>query len=81
MNKKNYSYIGIAFVILLFGIYSIPKIVNRFQDSGLVKFNKVPAFEFTNQEGKLISNDFYQGKVYVVAVSYTHLTLPTICSV
>ena len=24
---------------------------------------------------------FYQGKYAVVAVSYTHLTLPTICSV
>lgn len=79
MNKKNYSYIGIAFVILLFGIYSIPKIVNRFQDSGLVKFNKVPAFEFTNQEGKLISNDFYQGKVYVVEFFFS--TCPTICPI
>ncbi len=29
MKKNNYSYIGIAFVILVFGILFIPKIVNR----------------------------------------------------
>ena len=29
MKKTNYSYIGIAFVILVFGIYFIPKIVDR----------------------------------------------------
>ena len=30
MNKKtNYSYIGIAFIILVFGIYFVPKIIDR----------------------------------------------------
>jgi len=77
--SKKYSYIGISFVILLFGIYSIPKIVNRFQDSGLVKFNKVPDFEFTNQEGKIISNKTYEGKVYVVEFFFS--TCPTICPI
>ena len=77
--SKKYSYIGISFVILLFGIYSIPKIVNRFQDSGLVKFNKVPDFEFTNQEGKTISNKTYEGKVYVVEFFFS--TCPTICPI
>ena len=64
---------------MLFGIYSIPKIVNRFQDSGLVKFNKVPDFEFTNQEGKTISNKTYEGKVYVVEFFFS--TCPTICPI
>lgn len=77
--SKKYSYIGISFVILFFGIYSIPKIVNRFQDSGLVKFNKVPDFEFTNQEGKTISNKTYEGKVYVVEFFFS--TCPTICPI
>ena len=77
--SKKYSYIGISFVILLFGIYSIPKIVNRFQDSGLVKFNKVPDFEFTNQEGKTISNKTYEGKVYVVEFFFS--TCHTICPI
>ena len=78
MNKK-YSYVGIAFIILLFGIYTVPKVVNRFQDSGLVKFNKVPDFEFINQEGKTINNNTYQNKVYVVEFFFS--TCPTICPI
>ncbi|TMM30497.1 SCO family protein [Polaribacter aestuariivivens] len=79
MNKK-YSYIGISFIILLFGIYTVPKVVDRFSNStDLVKFNKVPDFEFTNQEGKTITNDFYEGKVYVVEFFFS--TCPTICPI
>jgi len=74
---KKYSYIGIAFIILIFGIYAIPKIVNRFKPHELVKIGKVPSFEFTNQDGKLISNAFYKDKVYVIEFFFT--TCPTIC--
>ncbi len=76
MNKK-YSYIGISFIILLFGIYAIPKIVKHFQKANLHTFTKVPAFEFTNQEGKIITNTAYQGKVYVVEFFFS--TCTTIC--
>jgi len=34
---KNKSYIGISFVILVFGIYAIPKIIDRFQNNDIVK--------------------------------------------
>jgi protein SCO1/2 len=74
---KKYSYIGIAFIILIFGIYAVPKIVNKFKTPKLVTIGKVPPFEFTNQEGKLITNSFYDGKVYVVEFFFT--TCPTIC--
>ena len=74
---KKYSYIGIAFIILIFGIYAVPKIVNRFKTPKLVTIGKVPPFEFTNQEDKLITNSFYDGKVYVVEFFFT--TCPTIC--
>ncbi|HEY9168941.1 MAG TPA: SCO family protein [Lutibacter sp.] len=74
---KKYSYIGIAFVILIFGIYAVPKIVNKFKTPELFTIAKVPSFEFTNQEGKLISDSFYDGKVYVVEFFFT--TCPTIC--
>ncbi|MBT8244685.1 SCO family protein [Winogradskyella sp.] len=77
--KKKYSYIGITFIILLFGIYAIPKIVSRFEKADLVTFSKVPAFEFTNQEGKTISNKTYEGKVYVVEFFFS--TCPTICPI
>ena len=36
MKKQNYSYIGISFIILLFGIIFIPKILNRINNDGVV---------------------------------------------
>jgi protein SCO1 len=74
---KKYSYIGIAFIILIFGIYAVPKIVNKFKTPKLVTIGKVPPFKFTNQDDKLITNSFYDGKVYVVEFFFT--TCPTIC--
>lgn len=102
--KTNYSYIGIAFIILVFGILFIPKIVDRIANndisrnesrsdqkraiettktSDLVfvenngKKRKVPEFSFTNQNGKIITNKDYEGKVYVIEFFFT--TCPTIC--
>ncbi|WP_298222146.1 SCO family protein [Flavobacterium sp.] len=34
---KNKSYIGISFIILLFGIYAVPKIISRIQNGDVVK--------------------------------------------
>ncbi len=76
MNKK-YSYIGIAFIILLFGIYTVPKVVDRFKETDLHTFNKVPNFEFIDQEGQMITNKTYEGKVYVVEFFFS--TCPSIC--
>jgi protein SCO1/2 len=77
--KKKYSYIGISFIILLFGIYVVPKVVKRFQKSDLVTFNKVPDFEFTNQYGNTITNKNFEEKVYVVEFFFT--TCPSICPI
>ena len=74
---KKFSYVGVAFIILIFGIYAIPKIINRFNSPKLALISKVPSFEFTNQNGELISNSFYNNKVYVVEFFFT--TCPTIC--
>lgn len=74
--KKN-SYILIAFVILVFGIWALPKIVNTFSKEDLVKFEKVPHFEFTNQNKKIINNKDFKDKVYVVEFFFT--SCPTIC--
>lgn len=79
MKKNNYSYIGISFIILLFGIYAIPKIVKHFTKADLHTFTKVPAFEFTDQNGTTITNKDYEGKVYVVEFFFT--TCPTICPI
>ena len=48
MKKKNYSYIGIAFIILVFGIIFIPRIVNRIKDNKIVDNNKSRSVGITN---------------------------------
>ena len=40
---------------------------------------KVPGFKFVNQNGELISNQFYLGKVYIVEFFFT--TCTTICPI
>ncbi|MFL9843101.1 SCO family protein [Flavobacterium rhizosphaerae] len=79
MSKNNKAYIGISFIILIFGIWAIPKIVAKFQKSDLPVIGPVPQFELTDQDGKKISNKDYLGKVYVVEFFFT--TCPTICPV
>ncbi len=76
---KNYSYIGISFIILIFGIWAVPKIVNRFSQPDLVVIGQVPDYSFTDQNGKTITNKDYKGKVYVVEFFFT--TCPSICPI
>ena len=83
---KKYSYIGISFIILLFGIWAVPKIVENFTQSDLVYIvvnnedkKQVPNFSFTNQDGKTIDNETYKGKVYIVEFFFT--TCPSICPI
>jgi protein SCO1/2 len=102
MKKTNYSYVGIAFIILVFGIIFIPRIIDRISNNDIKRQESrsdfagkkanlsdlafleingeaktVPEFSFTNQDGKIISNKDYLGKVYVVEFFFT--TCPTIC--
>ena len=104
MSKKtNYSYIGIAFIILVFGIIFIPRIVDRISNDDISRQEsrsdhkkaqstkqsdlvfipnngenrKVPNFSFVNQHGKTITNQDYEGKVYVIEFFFT--SCPTIC--
>ena len=78
MNHK-YSYIGIAFIVLIFGIYVVPKVAKRFEKVDLHRFEKVPSFEFINQDGMLVNNTTYKDKVYVVEFFFT--TCPSICPI
>ena len=94
---RRYSYIVVAFIVLVFGIIFIPRIINRFQQSSMVDTNRlsapmplsfielngerkrIPDFIFTNQDGRLISNEDYLGKVYVIEFFFS--TCPTICPI
>lgn len=79
MSKKNYSYVGISFIILLFGIWAIPKIVGNLSQVDMATIGEVPAFSFTNQHNETISNKDYEGKVYLVEFFFT--TCPSICPI
>ena len=54
LEMNNKSYIGISFIVLIFGIWAVPKIVAKFQKSDLVEIGPVPTFELTNQNEKKI---------------------------
>lgn len=103
VKKNNYSYVGIALILLVFGIIFVPRIVDRITNKDIIRDEsrsqsvtdaehelsdlaflqtdgenrKVPAFSFINQDGKVITNKDYDGKVYVVEFFFT--TCPTIC--
>jgi len=40
---KNKSYIGISFIILIFGIYAVPKIIDRIKNNDIVKGDRLDA--------------------------------------
>lgn len=40
MKKQNYSYVGITFVLLVFGIIFIPKIISRIKDAQIVDMDR-----------------------------------------
>lgn len=72
------SYIGLAFIILIFGIWVVKEINARYYSkSDLAEIGSAPRFELTNQYGKTISDKDYLGKVYVLEFFFS--TCPTIC--
>jgi len=79
--KSNFSYIGISLVILLFGIWAVPKIVDNLKshEKEMATIGPVPEFSLTNHHGKNITQDDLLGKVYVVEFFFT--TCPSICPV
>ncbi|WP_010251982.1 SCO family protein [Myroides injenensis] len=76
---KDKSYIWISLVVLVFGIWAIPKIVKKFEKADLVLIGPAPKFELVDQNEKVINNDSYKGKVYVVEFFFANC--PTICPI
>ena len=103
MKKTSYSYVGVSFIILIFGIIVIPKIVDRVKNNDVTRSEsrsqevqisikdkaelsyliingepkKVMPFSFINQNGDMVSNEDYLGKVYLVEFFFS--TCHTIC--
>ncbi|UOB18974.1 SCO family protein [Abyssalbus ytuae] len=93
---KNKSYIWISFIVLVFGIIFIPKIVNRIKDDNVVdadrhKIGKEKSDEKLLTVGKAASfqfinqnNDTITNKDYegkVYVVEFFFTTCPTICPI
>jgi protein SCO1/2 len=75
---KNKSYIGLSFVILVFGIWVVKEIRARyFNDKELIEIGSAPSFSFTNQNRVKITDQTMKGKVYLVEFFFA--TCPTIC--
>lgn len=75
---KNKSFIGISFIVLIFGIWTVKEIRARyFTKSDLYEIGSAPRFELTNQDNKKITDQDYLGKVYVLEFFFS--TCPTIC--
>ncbi|MGB0789482.1 MAG: SCO family protein, partial [Marinirhabdus sp.] len=79
MKKQNYTYIGVSFIILLFGIWAVPKIVSKFSKPDLATIGAVPQFRFTDQNGETVTNKTYEGKIYIAEFFFT--TCPSICPI
>ena len=52
---KNKSYIGISFIILVFGIIFIPRIVNRMKDDTVVENDRMSAGHNSNEMKSLVT--------------------------
>lgn len=82
---KKYSYVGITFIVLVFGIWAVNEYMTRQQTKELAyvkqsgKKRSVPDFRMINQHGDTITNKDYLGKVYVVEFFFA--TCPTICPI
>jgi protein SCO1 len=75
---KNKSYIGLSFIILVFGIWVVKEIRARyFNVQELLEIGSAPSFSFTNQNLEIISDQTMKDKVYLVEFFFA--TCPTIC--
>jgi protein SCO1/2 len=87
---KNKSYIGISFIVLIFGIWAVKEYSSRYskeelaylevenQEGELVR-RQAPDFDLINQNGKTITQEFFEDKVYVVEFFFA--TCPSICPI
>jgi len=51
---KNKSYIGISFVILVFGIYAVPKIISRMENNSIVQSDRLDKVSGSTEENDKI---------------------------
>ena len=55
---KNKSFIGISFIVLIFGILTVPKIISRFTENNITDKNRLYNYQNNND----IDIDFHAEK-------------------
>ncbi|WP_239987086.1 hypothetical protein [Flavobacterium tibetense] len=45
---KNKSFIGISFIVLIFGIWTVPKIISRFTENNITDKNRLYNYQNNN---------------------------------
>lgn len=50
MKKSNYSYVGISFIILVFGIIFIPRIIDRLKTGDVTRKERMSKYKFQSNE-------------------------------
>lgn len=94
MKNKKYL-IGLTVIILFFGFMTVRMVSKKIQNDTVVDqdrhmvgmedyiemttVGKAPNFSFTDQNGQIITNEDYKGKVYVLEFFFA--TCPSICPV
>jgi protein SCO1/2 len=79
MKKKTFFYL-VFFSALIVGFYLVlTRIIPGYGDEKFQVLNVVKPFYFTNQDGKVITQEDVQGKVYVA--EYFFSTCPGICPI
>lgn len=75
--KNKFSYVGISFIVLIFGIWTVKELRSRYGKPKLELIGKMPSFQFTDQNDKPFSSNNMKGKVYVVEFFFA--SCPGIC--
>lgn len=78
MTKKNYSYIGISFIILVFGIIFIPKIVDRIQNKSITKNDRLNIKTEDESQSDLVFLEINNERKKVPHFSFTNQNGKTI---
>jgi len=69
MKKQNYTYIGISFIVLIFGIIFIPRIIDRITEGTVVENFRL---NIKNNEGELAYVTFEGAKKKVPEFAFTN---------
>jgi protein SCO1/2 len=77
MRRKLIFYVAFFVVLVIAFYYALTQVIPGYGDVKLPVVNRVQPFNFTNQDGQLVTERHMEGKVYVAEYFFT--TCPSIC--